>query len=59
MRLKKILMRIFGTLIDFEHILTPIAIEHLQRSHGERDFQTYRLVYLFGVRVAFYSTTKI
>ena len=43
----------FSKIFDPEHILTPIAVEHLQ----ERG-RTYRIVYLFGLRVAFYATTK-
>ena len=48
--------RIFTHLFDFEHILTPIAIEHI--SGGINGARTYRIVYIFGIRDMFYSTTK-
>lgn len=46
----------FRFIFDWEHVLTPIAIEHRQAMTGGT--RTYRHVYVFGVRVAYYSTTK-
>lgn len=45
-------------MFDFDHILTPIAVEHLKRQLAPETFQTFRIFYVFGVRVAFYATTK-
>jgi len=47
--------RIFGTLFDFEHILTPLAIEHLHTVTATRE-RSFKIVYIFGVRVAYIST---
>jgi len=47
----------FKQMIDIEHLLTPIAIEHLIQG-TTRGKRTFRIVYLFGVRVAYWSTTK-
>ncbi|MNC52243.1 hypothetical protein D3C75_1015790 [compost metagenome] len=45
-------------LIDREHIFTPVAVEHIRDRFANGGFRTYRLVYLFGIRVAFWATTK-
>ena len=49
--------KIFKNMFDIEHILTPLAVEHLNTFSlsGER---TYRVVYIFGIRIAYWSTTK-
>lgn len=44
----------FRKMFDLEHLLTPIAVEHIQL----RGTRFFRIVYLFGVRIDFWSTTK-
>ena len=44
-------------LIDLEHIFTPIAFERLGR-YMNADRQAL-VVYIFGIRVAYFSLTKI
>jgi hypothetical protein len=51
----RLLNKIFGTMFDFEHILTPLAIEHLHSTSGNITL-TFKVVYIFGVRVAHFST---
>ena len=46
----------FRHIFDAEHLLTPLAIEHIKQ-RGGGGVRTYRLVYVFGLRVAFYATT--
>lgn len=55
-RLKRIALPL-KKIFDYEHLLTPLAVEHLinKSSTGSR---TYRIVYVFGIRVAFWSTNK-
>lgn len=55
--MKYTLKRIFSFLIDFEHILTPVAVEH-RRDEAFGIRRTYRILYIFGIRVMYYSTTK-
>ena len=52
----KIMIRPFKSVFDWEHVLTPVAVEH--RRVRETGLRTVRLVYIFGIRVAYYSTTK-
>lgn len=40
-------------IFDYEHILTPIAVEHTTY-----EGRTYRQAYIFGVRIAFWATTR-
>lgn len=54
----KTLKRIFSTLIDLDHILTPFAVEHLKRTTERGTVTIFRVVYIFGVRIAYYSTVK-
>jgi len=56
--MKKFFDRVFSDMFDFEHILTPFAVEHMKRRFVQGTFQTYRIFYVFGIRVAFYATTK-
>ena len=46
--------KMFTRMFDFEHLFTPVAVEHIQFSRG----RFARIVYVFGVRVAFWATTK-
>ena len=50
------MIRPFKSVFDWEHVLTPVAVEH--RRVREPGLRTVRLVYIFGIRVAYYSTTK-
>jgi hypothetical protein len=47
----------FERIFDFEHVLTPIAVEHIIGENGVQK-RTFRLVYIFGIRVAFWATTE-
>jgi hypothetical protein len=44
-------------MFDLEHVLTPIAVEHV-KSLTPDGGRTARYVYIFGVRIGFYATTK-
>lgn len=46
---------IFRDLFDVEHILTPIAIEHIRLISQQR---TYKILYVFGLRIVYWSTVK-
>lgn len=50
-------MNPFARLFDREHVLTPIAVEHLRVAVGTQ-FRSFRMVYIFGVRVMYWSTMK-
>ena len=50
-------MKPFNRMFDFEHVLTPIAVEHKRHEIASSE-RTYRVVYVFGIRVAFWATTK-
>lgn len=43
-------------LIDVQHILTPIAIERV-KAPTERSFVHIRLVYIFGIKVAYFNVS--
>ena len=47
----------FRYIVAFEHLLTPIAIEEY-RTQKVHSSQTFKMLYVFGVRVAYWSTTK-
>jgi hypothetical protein len=52
------MFKMLRNLFDLEHLLTPIAVEHeCDKFRGEVT-RSYRLLYIFGFRVAFWSTTK-
>jgi hypothetical protein len=44
-------------LFDLEHILTPIAFERLRVPDGH-GFRSIRLLYVFGVRVAYWNMSR-
>lgn len=43
-------------LIDLQHICTPIAIERLYVKDGTA-ILNFRLVYVFGIKVAYFNAT--
>ena len=53
--MKTLTNRIFDTMFDIEHILTPIAIEHLFTGPASSQ-TTYKIIYVIGVRVAYITT---
>lgn len=61
MAFKGIVMKIanpFKAMFDFEHILTPVAIELFQRSMRGNPIRTFKVLYIFGIRVAYWNVGK-
>ncbi len=58
MKEQTLLGNIFEDIINLNHLLTPVAIEHLRIIYSANSRKSYRIIYIFGIRVAYYSTVK-
>ena len=45
-------------IIDIAYLLTPIGISHSKFSTGSGGFRTNKILYIFGIRLATWSTIK-
>ena len=41
-------------IVDIEHVLTPIAVELLHSNNGLHQTREFKVLYIFGVRIAYW-----
>lgn len=52
-------MKPFKFMFDFEHVLTPIAVEHLIVQRYGKTLRRFKILYIFGIRVFYWNTGDV